>query len=382
MRIASCLVLCALALGAGAAHSATWLAGPQGEPMFFRDALAKAQDGDVIELLPGVYKGEVGVIVQRKLSIRGIGARPVFDADSQHAEGKAIWVVRDGDITIENVEFRGSRVPDGNGAGLRFEKGKLTVRGCHFVDNQIGLLTANFGDAELSVEDSEFTQAPRLTGSLPHLLYAGRIARLSVTGSRFHAGFEGHLIKSRARVSRIAYNLIVDGPDGAASYEIDLPNGGDAVVIGNIVSQSADTQNPVVVAYGAEGKVWSVNRLLLAHNTLVSDYPMAWFLRSWPEKLTDDTQIRAVNNLTVGAGLFSLGTAGSFDGNYPAFASMLVAPATLAFELKPDSMLRGRSPDPRTLAGDAAVPSAEFTPPIGTRPLTAPAHWSPGALQR
>ena len=377
LSLAGLASLCALPAGAE-----TLLAGPQGTPMSFRQALAQARDGDVIEVLPGTYKGEVGVIGQRRLTIRGLDPRPVFEADGKNAEGKATWVVSDGDIEIDNIEFRGNRVPDGNGAGVRFEKGKLLLRRCRFIDNENGLLTANFGDAELTIEDSEFAQAPQRVGSLAHLLYAGRIGRLTVTGSRFHRGFEGHLIKSRARQTRIAYNLVYDGDGGGASYEIDLPNGGDAVIIGNIIGQSADTQNPVVVSYGSEGKVWDRNRLLLSHNTLISDFPLAWFLRAWPEKLTPDTSIRAVNNLTVGPGVFTLGASGSFDGNWPTLAWSLEAPAELAFQLKRDSWLRGRADDPRTLAGDEAVPTAEFTLPIGTRPLAPPAAWSPGALQR
>lgn len=379
MKSLACLLI---ALAASAAPAATWTAGPDGAPMSFQQALARAADGDTIELAPGTYKGQVGVVAQRRLTIRGVGERPVFDADGAHAEGKAIWVVRDGDITIENVEFRSARVPDGNGAALRFEKGRLLLRRCRLVDNQNGLLTGNDGAAELVIQDSEFARAPQVEGSLPHLLYAGRIGRLEVTGSRFHQGFEGHLIKSRARSTRIAYNLIVDGAGGGASYEIDLANGGDAVVVGNIVAQSRQTQNPVVIAYGAEGRVWDRNRLLLSHNTLVSDFPLAWFLRAWPDKLGAGTTIRAVNNLTVGAGLFALGASGDFDGNRWTWASSLEDPGALAFELARDSRLRGSAEDPRTLAGDEALPAAEFKLPIGTRPLAPPSAWSPGALQR
>ena len=130
-------------------------------------------------------------------------------ADGKHAEGKAILVVRDGDITIENLEFRGARVPDGNGAGIRFEMGKLTVRGCAFFDNENGLLDGQLRtDAELIIEDSEFAQAPRVEGKLHHLLYVGRIASLQVSGSRFHSGHVGHLLKSRARRTTLAYNLL------------------------------------------------------------------------------------------------------------------------------------------------------------------------------
>jgi hypothetical protein len=38
--------------------------------------------------------------------------------------------------------------------------------------------------------------APKVVGGLYHLLNVGRIAKLSITGSRFQQGFEGHLIKT------------------------------------------------------------------------------------------------------------------------------------------------------------------------------------------
>jgi len=381
-RALTCLIAAAGALAAPAAFAETLLAGPDGSPMSFAQALAQAQDGDTIELLPGTYTGQVGVIERQKLRIVGMEPRPVFDAAGRSAEGKAAWVVRGGDITVENVGFRGNRVPDGNGAGIRLESGHLRVKGCEFTDNEAGILTGNDGLAELQIEDSVFSQAPHAVGRLPHLLYVGRIARLEISGSRFHAGFEGHLIKSRAAVSRIAYNLIYDGEAGGASYEIDLPNGGDALVIGNIIGQGRHTQNPVMVAYGAEGRPHEKNRLLMSHNTLISDYTVAWFLRSWPERLGKDVQVRAVNNLTVGAGVFGWGSAGDFSGNWPTTSGSLADPAALGFELKLDSWLRGRVDPPGDLAGPEAVPQAEFTLPIGTRPLAPPAAWSPGALQR
>lgn len=375
-------VLICLLLTSLHAPAATLLVGPLGAPRSLAEAVTQAQDGDVIELLPGDYRGDVAVILQKKLTLKGIGKRPTLHAAGKSAEGKAILVIRDGEVDIDNIEFRGTRVADNNGAGIRFEKGKLHLRRSSFVDNENGLLTANDESSELTIEDCEFSQVPNARGTLPHLLYVGRLARLEVTGSRFHQGFEGHLIKSRAKSTRIAYNLIFDGVGGAASYEIDLPNGGDAVVIGNIIGQSRDTQNPVLISYGAEGRYWAKNRLLLSHNTLISDAPFAWYLRAWIDKLVPGAHVRAVNNLTVGLGVFTLGSSGRFDGNWPALRSMLDDPAMLAFELRPDTSLRGRVDPPRDLAGDEAVPTAEFVLPIGTRPLAPPANWSPGALQR
>lgn len=374
------LLLLALALPT-LARSVTLTVGPGDAPMSLAQALAQAADDDVIELLPGRYAVEPMLLTGKRLTLRGGGERPVLAARGP-LTAAAIWTVRDAQITLENLEFTGARSAQANGAGVRLDSGRLTVRRCAFFDNEVGIVTANDPKAELVVEDSEFGRTPPEVGGLYHQLHAGRIASLSIRGSRFHRGFEGHLIKSRARVTRIAYNLIYDGAGGGASYEVDLPNGGDAILIGNIVGQGRGTQNPVVISYGSEGRVWDRNRLLLAHNTLISDYPWAWFLRAWIDNLVPGASVRAVNNLTVGLGVFTLGSSGRFDGNWPALASALEDPSTLAFELRNDSFLRGRAEDPGALAGDEALPTAEFMPPIGTRPLKPPARWSPGALQR
>ena len=370
-----------LLIAAGTARAETIVVGA--DTATLADALRLARDGDTVLVPGGEYRGDVATVQQKRLTIRGLDPRPVLVADGRHAEGKAILVVRDGDIEIENIEFRGARVPDGNGAGIRFEKGRLRVRGCAFVDNEIGLLTANFEDAELVVEDSEFAQAPPGPGGLHHLLYVGRIASLKVSGSRFRQGQVGHLLKSRARRTELAYNLLVDGADGRASYEVDLPNGGDALLIGNIIGQSRQSQNPVVVAYGAEGHAWPQSRLRLAHNTLLSDdFRPAWFLRVWQDRLPPDTPVQAVNNLSVGLGVFSLGANGEFKGNYPALPWMLNDVAALDFALRAGSPLRGLGVDPRHAFDDDLSPKAEFTLPVGTRPLPPPLRWTPGALQR
>jgi hypothetical protein len=376
------LLLALLSCVIGAAQAETWLVGPKAPAMSLSEALAKAGDGDIVAVLEGEYNGEVGVIHQRKLTIKGIGKRPLLRAGGRIAEGKAILVVRDGDITIENLEFQSARAPDGNGAGIRFEKGRLLVKNCAFRDNEIGLLTANFGDAELDIVDSEFSEAPKVTGSLPHLLYAGRIARLSVSGSRFHEGFEGHLIKSRAKLNRITYNMIFDGAGGSASYEIDLPNGGMAHIIGNVIGQSAKAQNRTLVAYGAEGSAWPQSALYMAHNTLLSGGLMtASFLRIFEDRLPAATPIFVINNVSAGVGLLSPMAGGVFDGNVRTLGRWLRSPTMLDFALPDTSSLRGQWVDPRSIGGQDLSPKAEFSLPVGTRALAPRSSWSAGAFQ-
>lgn len=297
------LVLLVMLVAMRPATAATLVVGPGGDTSSFADAVQQARDGDVIDVLPGEYRDDVAVLTQRRLHIRGVGRRPVFVAGHRSAEGKAIWVVRNGDITIENIEFRGARVPDGNGAGIRFERGRLEVLNCAFLDNEMGLLTGNVEDAELLVRNSEFGLAPLHAGGLHHLLYIGRIARAEVTDSHFHQGYRGHLIKSRARQSRIVGNTIVDGPLGQASYEIDLPNGGLAEVLDNLIGQSPGTGNDAMVSFGAEGKAWPESRLVLRGNVFVNDGPAVDDLvRVWWSRLPPRAEVQAQDNRLIGPG--------------------------------------------------------------------------------
>lgn len=355
--------------------------GPAGDVKRISDAARIARDGDTVEIAAGVYRADVTVWLQKKLTIRGSGARPVLIADGQSAEDKAIWVFRNGIFDIQNIEFRGARVASGNGAGIRFEHGKLRISNCRFHDNQNGILTSNDKDAELVVENSVFSDAPVQTDPLPHLLYVGRIASLSISGSHFHTGRLGHLIKSRARKSELRYNLVHDGSTGSASYEIEFPNGGQATLVGNVIGQSAATANPVMLAFGAEGSFWPENRLQLSHNTMLSaGWKPAWFIRVWDKHFPAGVEIRTLNNLLVGIGPFSIGLSGSHEGNFIIPSQLMNNPAQLDFSLAKESWLRGRV-DPAAPSTDSLRPVAEFSLPAGTHPLPSPDKWAPGALQ-
>jgi hypothetical protein len=117
-----------------------------------------------------------------------------------------------------------------------------------------------------------------------------------------------------------------------------------ATLIGNVIVQSPQTRNRVLVSYGEEGSPWERNALRLAHNTLISEgWKPAWFLRAARELMAELEPVVALNNLVVGVGVFSLVNSGEFRGNWPATPGMLRDPDTLGFELLPDSWLRGRA---------------------------------------
>lgn len=355
--------------------------GPNGEVRTIREAAILAKDGDVVEISSGEWHGDVTAWGQRKLTIRGVGGRPILFADGKHSESKAIWVFRNGDFIVDNIEFRGARVPDGNGAGIRLETGQLTITRCAFFDNQNGILTSSSKDSALSIDSSIFADAPIQPDPPPHLLYVGAIASLKITGSRFHTGHDAHLIKSRARVSDIRYNLIADGPSGTASYEVDLPNGGKAALVANIIVQSKTTSNPVMVAFGAEGNPWPDSQLVLANNTLISKgLTPTLFIRAWRKNLPQGTSVHTFNNLYSGIGLFDYGLAGQHKGNIPIMESAFLDSDTLDFRLDGLRWLRHLSyPLPAEYADYR--PKAEFSFPIGTRKVTESESLLPGAFQ-
>lgn len=358
---------------------ATMVVGPGEKVTSITEAARLARDGEVIEIRAGEYRAQPAIWTQDGLVIRGSGARPVMVADGTSAEDKAIWVVRGGKVTIRNIEFRGARVADGNGAGIRFEKGDLTVRDCAFFDNEMGLLTANLPELKLEVVDSEFGNAPRYKGTLHHLLYVGKIGKFMLRGSRFFNGFRGHLVKSRARESHVFYNMLVDGPGGEASYELEFPNGGLVYAIGNTIGQSATSDNAVLLAYGAEGPHWSDNALYAAHNTLINDAPDGVFVKVFSGKM-GDPEVWLLNNLTVGYGDMFKPMQGRFDGNRSVPRGDLAEFGGIPLRLTSLSPLRGTIRPPGQARGVDLLPDAEFRFPVGTRAMRPGSQLAPGAF--
>jgi hypothetical protein len=349
--------------------------GPLREVRTLARAAALAADGDTIEIDPGDYRADVAVWTQDRLTIRASGPQVRLIAAGAAAEGKAIWVLRGGRITVEGIEFIGARVPDRNGAGIRLERGHLVLRHCRFIDNEGGVLASPHPDTVLEIVQSEFSHNGAGDGRTHHV-YANQIRRLEVTGSWFHHANLGHLIKSRAATSLIAYNRLTDEVGGRASYELEFPNGGDALVLGNIVQQGSQTGNSVMVAYGAEGLQWPLNRLRMAHNTLVNDHPHGGsFVRVWGQpELT-----LLLDNLLVGRGRTDL-PADAVQQRNPALDwADLVQPAREDYRLQPAA--RRRLPAVPVAEIDAALlPRQEYRHPLGLQPLSGPLRW-PGALQ-
>ena len=339
--------------------------GPTARIHTIATAAALARNGDTIEIAAGDYPQDVAVWTQNHLTIRGVGGRVRLLANGASAEQKALWVVRGGKIIIENIEFSGTRVADKNGAGIRFEEGDLTIRHCRFLDNENGLLSASNPESTLTIENSEFGHNGAGDG-YSHNLYVGAIKKLRVTGSYFHHANVGHLLKSRARENHILYNRLTDETGGRASYELEFPNGGTAYVIGNIIEQSATTENPSLISFGAEGYKTPTNALYLINNTLVNHRPAGGtFLVVKPGSIN----VTAYNNLLLGKRPLNTGIDGVFINNPNVEAGSFVLADRHDYRIIKDSGLERTYVSPPVITGINLAPQQEYVHPAATRLL-------------
>ncbi len=233
-------------------------------------AAAAAKNGDTIEIDAGLYSGDVATWTRNNLTIRGVGGRAHLDAHGSNAQGKGIWVIQGANTTVENIEFSGATVPDQNGAGIRQEGPGLTLRNCYFHDNENGILTGANLSSDIVIENSEFARNGFGDGQ-SHNIYIGTVRSFTLRYSYSHLAKIGHLVKSRAQTNYILYNRLTD-ETGTASYEIDLPAGGRAYVIGNLIQQSPTTDNETIISFAEEGGRNAVQELYVVNNTIVNDY--------------------------------------------------------------------------------------------------------------
>ncbi|TPQ26917.1 right-handed parallel beta-helix repeat-containing protein [Methylomonas koyamae] len=289
------VLACLIALHDAAAKD--WFVGPNRPLQRPSQAAAVAQDGDTVNIDAGVYRADVAVWPQHRLSLRGVGSLARLYADGQSAEAKAIWVLKGDGIEVAQIEFAGAASPALNGAGIRYEGRSLTVRNCLFHDNQMGLLTGANPEREVTIVGSEFrdnTVDYRLYGKLGHNVYIGNIKRFTLLNSYIHDAATGHNVKSRARQNFLFYNRIGD-EKRASSYLVDLPDGGESYLIGNQLYQAADSENPAMVAFAAEHNQTEPHPLYLVNNTLVNAKPGSYFLHNH-----NVAAAVLVNNLLIG----------------------------------------------------------------------------------
>jgi len=233
------------------------------------DVMSLVNNGDTVEIDAGNYGGDVGIWHKNNLLIRGVGGFVELDAPADLPQQKAIWIVQGNDCVIEYIKFTNAKVPDKNGAGIRFEGTNLTVRHCLFINNEDGILAGKNLESTITVEFSVFGYNGYGNG-FSHNIYIGNIKKFIFRYNYTHHAKSGHCIKSRAQENIILYNRIMDEIDGYSSYLINLPNGGVSYIACNLLMQGKLAENSKMIDYGSEGYENPVNNLYIYNNTLVN----------------------------------------------------------------------------------------------------------------
>jgi hypothetical protein len=214
--------------------------GPERSLQVPSEAAALAKDGDIVRIDPGDYVDcavwhASGLVLEAPEGAAHVRDRACAD--------KAIWVIAGDDVTVDNITFSGARVADQNGAGIRAEGRNLTVRHARFYDNENGILAGNREGSTILIERSTFERNGKCAANCAHGIYVNRIDRLKIIGSTFREQRSGHHVKSGALALEVSGSRIEDGPDGTASYLIDIVGGADVLIADNVMAKGPKSEN-------------------------------------------------------------------------------------------------------------------------------------------
>jgi nitrous oxidase accessory protein NosD len=261
------------------------------------DAARAAGPGDIVRIFPGTY-ADCATWLANGLVIEGTGPNVVFAG--KICAGKAIFITTGNDITIRNITFTAAHAEGHNGAGIRAEGANLTVEDSRFLDNENGILAGANPASTIEIRNSTFRGNGNCIAACAHGIYAGHIALLRVENSQFEKQHVGHHIKSRAARTEIIHNRVQDGPEGSSSYLVDLPNGGSAVISGNVFEKGPNSSNKrTAIAIGAEKETNPAGDILIEDNSFTNNSGVATvFVRNYTGRAIALVKNRLPGNVT------------------------------------------------------------------------------------
>ena len=233
-----------------------------------QQAVNAIADGEgTIIIAPGSYR-QCAVQTAGTVAYRAtIAGQTIFDGRA--CEGKAALVLRGEAASVDGIVFQNIRVPDANGAGIRVEKGGLTVTRSIFRNSEQGILTADDGGGAVRIDQTTFSGLGRCDRRLScaHSIYIGDYGSLTVTNSRFERGNGGHYVKSRSARVNISDNAFDDTRGRETNFMIDLPGGATGSIQGNVFVQGGSKKNfSAFITVAPEGKMRSSTGLSITNN--------------------------------------------------------------------------------------------------------------------
>jgi hypothetical protein len=295
-----------------------WIVGPSATYKFCSEVVNLVADGDTVSIQAALYDNDKQVTWKKNnLLLKGIGGQPTLKAGSLIANdannGKGIFVIAGNNTTVENIAFTNAKAKDNNGAGIRQEGSNLIVRHCLFDGNEMGILAGGtIANCTIFMEYCEFLNGGSIANpGFQHNIYINHIDTFIFRFNFSHDAIaQGHELKSRANHNFIYYNRI-SNLTSVDSRNIDMPNGGTAVIVGNVIEQNQASANSNIIAFGLEGLVNpGPHNLFLAHNTIVNKKSTGSFVH-----VNGIDSLFMYNNVFCGAqtGGFILGAYKSID---------------------------------------------------------------------
>jgi hypothetical protein len=344
------------------------------------DAIAMAQVGQEIDIAPGTYTDSCE-ITTAGLWLKGVGGQPKIDLSGTNhpADYKGIYVIAADNVTIDNLELTGAHIDDsegGNAAALRVTGHGLVVDGCYIHDNQNGVLAAPLVDGGIiTIQNTELSHNGLGDacdqGGCVHNVYISKTSatvRYDQTIFQFNWSHDlasetadkGHLLKSRSRETDVFYNRIT-GETGHDSYEVDIPNGGLGIVVGNAIEKGPNADNPTLLAYGEEGIDNPSSELYVVDNTFVNDFASGTFI-----SVAAGGMLTAHNNILFGPGTPSNTGALPAD-NLSGTDPLFVAPAAYDYHLQAASPAIGKGVGVLKAGTTMSLlPIFEYVQPLGS----------------
>jgi hypothetical protein len=247
-------------------------------------AVRSIGDGEgTIRIAPGRYRECAVQEAGRVAFVAEQSGTAIFDGAI--CEGKAILVLRGRSARVEGLVFTHMEAEEGNGAGIRIERGDLNVSDSIFVDGESGILSAIDPSGTISVDRSTFSGlGGDADGDGVHSIYAGGYGAVRVTRTRFERATGGHYLKSRAPRIEVLDSSFDDSNGRNSNYLIDLPEGATGRIAGNIFVNGPDKENyGTMIAVAAERRANRSAGLVIEDN----DVSLAPGFR-WPTAFVGD----------------------------------------------------------------------------------------------
>ena len=261
--------------------------------------------GQTFDLTPGMFSeghqspiGAPVAVLQFPCTLRAANpaARPVLRSisgrrDIVQIEAQQLPPIA-GEVVLQDLVIRDNRAwYDSGEAGVRikdrFAGRSVRIERCELLRCQNAVAGGSLGQT-LKIHDCRIIdcgfgeQAHGVYVQAEWLEFFGNL----VTHSAGNRLVRAHLLKSRALNARILGNRF-DFNDCPGSYLIDLPNGGDVEIGGNLLhyGRQSDNSSATLIAYAAEGARGDHGgrtplfapgrefRLVVRNNTMVSYFP-------------------------------------------------------------------------------------------------------------